>query len=147
MPTYRVIVNYKKNYTVQAGDLVAGSVSTAQRNFLELEYRATDKADNSTTLTNNPFASELTVQTLFTTLSDANTERDRLLALYSGRQDFFEIDVRLTKAVVASIDIGKDITLKYPRFNYDSGRVLSVTGVFYNPAREVMTISAWGPVV
>jgi len=146
-PTYRVIVNYKKNYTVQAGDLVAGSVSTAQRNFLELEYRATDKADNSTTLANNPFASELTVQTLLTTLSDANTERDRLLALYSGRQDFFEIDVRLTKEVVASIDIGKDITLKYPRFNYDSGRVLSVTGVFYNPAREVMTISAWGPVV
>jgi len=143
-PVWRVSLNYYKNWTIQQGDRVATSVTAARRNFLELEFRTTSPVDNTTTQTNNPLAQEKKIDSLFLEIADANAEATRMLGLLDGRQDFIEVDLEITPTVISTIDIGKGVTLTVPRFGYTSGKVMLVTGIVYNPGKNLITLSLWG---
>lgn len=143
-PVWRIIVNYARNWTLQQGDAVAGSVTTERRNFLSLATRSTDPADDLTTKDRNPLASQRTIDTLLVSLTAAEDERDRELAILFGRQDLIEIDIKLSQQAISLLDLGYGATLELARFGYDDGRKLVVSGLEYNPITHILTVALWG---
>lgn len=106
VPIYKVNLDFSKNWTVQTSGL-AGSIADNQltfesdegtqltvdrRNLLGMEYIRT-VAEDATVQTKHLLAPEITVQTTIDTLTDANTEAARLLALRKVRRDRLNVQV------------------------------------------------------
>jgi hypothetical protein len=143
-PVWQMTVNYAKNWTVQQGDSVAGSVTPDRRSFLSNEFRATNPASDETVRTANPLAAQKIIDTLLVDLASAEDERDRQLAILFGRQDFIECDIKLSIAAISALDIGYGATITIPRFGYDSGRIQVISGLEYNPVTNILTVAQWG---
>jgi hypothetical protein len=143
VPTDEVKVDYGRNYTVQTGDALTGNVSTERKNFVGLANR-TAVATDPTLKDAYPSALKKRVQTVLLNEWDATAEAQRLIGIYSDQRDFIEIDTPMLSDLIPMIDIGSEIKLVYPRYNYDVGRVLRVIGMQYNALNRTMTIGAWG---
>lgn len=143
-PVWRMIVNFARNWTVQQGDALAGEVSAERRAYLSAQFRTTDPADDITTKTNNPLAVQRTIDTVLTSITAAEDERDRQLSILFGRQDLLEVDIKLSVEAVAALDIGVGATVAIPRYGYDDGRILVISGLEYNPITNILTVALWG---
>lgn len=145
MPTYRVTLNYARNFTVEAANGLAGAVLADPKRvaFLGNETRSVISTA-SWVQTPNPLAVQKTVDTLLVSVSDAQDECDRVLSLYAGQRDFIEIDTPLTPQAIALIDIGDAIVVALPRYGYDDGRPMLVTGMIYDASRDLLTLQCWG---
>lgn len=143
IPTYEVSLDYSLNYTVQKKDNLGGAVSDVRIEFLETAKR-TVKATNSTLKTAYPLAAAKTVTTLLLSQSAAQTEADRLLAMYQTQRDFIEIDTPMVSELVATVDIGREVFLALPRFNYAAGKAMTIIGMQYNPGTRGLTLALWG---
>lgn len=143
VPTWEVTLNYGLNYTVQSADDVAGIVQTDRKTFLGLQYR-TAKSSNTAIKTPYPMAMTKTVTSLLLDPIAAQAEADRLLAIYSVQRDFIEIDTPMTSELVATVDIGTQVFIVLPRFNYNAGRPMRITGIQYQPNSGTMLLALWG---
>ncbi len=143
VPTWQVTYNYSLNYTVQSADDVAGIVGQDRKTFLGLQYR-TATSTNTAIKTPYPMAMTKTVTSLLLDPVAAQQEADRLLAIYSVQRDFIEIDTPMNSELVATVDIGVQVFVALPRFNYDAGKPMRITGIQYNPNSGTMTLALWG---
>lgn len=143
VPTWRVSLDYARNYTVQTGNGLAGSVTDAQRSYLGAANRTVISSDASVQ-TPNPLAVQRNVSTLLVDATAAQTEADRLLALYKVRRDFVEIDTPLTPEALALLDLGMTVSVVINRFGYDTGRDMVITGMEYNSIRNILILALWG---
>jgi hypothetical protein len=84
------------------------------------------------------------VATLFAMQADAQAEADRLLALFKERRDFIEVDTPLRPEALASLDLGLTVKVVIPRFGYDTGRNMIITGMEYNSIRNILILALWG---
>ena len=76
--------------------------------------------------------------------ADAQTEANRVLGLYKVRRDFVEIDTPLTPEALQILDLGKTVSVVIPRFGYDAGRNMVITGMEYNSATNILILALWG---
>jgi hypothetical protein len=143
VPTYSVSLTYAVNYTVLTGTTVAGSVSDVDRTYLATATRNVVSTDTSVQIA-NPLAVQKTVATLFAMQADAQAEADRLLALFKERRDFIEVDTPLRPEALASLDLGLTVKVVIPRFGYDTGRNMIITGMEYNSIRNILILALWG---
>jgi hypothetical protein len=145
VPTYEQTINYRKNYTVQAGNGLASQALDDQTfvNFVGSEFRTTVR-DAAWVKVGNPLAIKKSMDSLLTESLAADEECERQLTLYSGRRDFIELEVSLNFDVIAAIDIGDVVMLYIPAYGYDAGQPMLLTGMIYNTSRNVLTIEAWG---
>jgi len=125
IPAYRVIINYKRNYFVMQGSEVHGCVDDDTRAYLLTEWRQA-KCEDVSINTKFKLAVELTMDTYLTQLSDALSEGARLLSLYGARRD--RVNVMLWMDRATSINLGDTVSIRVPRFGYDSGRPMRVIG-------------------
>jgi hypothetical protein len=145
IPTYKQIVKYFKNNTIQKGTGLDPTVLADQSriNFLKDEYRSVESIADWIKV-GNPNAATKTLESLLIVTADAKEDCDRQLTLYSGRRDFMEVDVNLTFESIQYIDIGDTITLVMPYYGYNDGLPVIVTGMSYNAINNVLTYQVWG---
>src|SRR5262249_10879245 len=128
VPTWQVSLEYGRNYTVQTGNGLAGTVTEARRSFLGAETR-TAIASDASVKTPNPQAVQKQVSTLLVNAVDGQAEADRILGLYKVPRDFAEVDTPLTVDALLGLDLGQTVAVAIPRFGYDAGRSLVITGM------------------
>jgi hypothetical protein len=145
VPTYEQSLNYRKNYTVQAGNGLADQALDNQTfvNFVGKEFRSV-VSDAAWVKVGNPTAIKKTMDSLLTETVAAQEECDRQLTLYSGRRDYVELETPLNFEVIAAIDIGDTVLVIIPAYGYDAGQPMLITGMIYNTSRNVLTLEAWG---
>lgn len=142
LPSWRAVVGWGRNETVQAGDL-AGSVTAARRAWLGEALRTT-AAEDAAVKTQYLLAGELRRDTLLTTQANADAEAARLLALYKVRRDTFKVRARLSAGEVESIDLGQTVRLTWPRYGLAGGRLFVVTGLRQDFASDALELTLWG---
>lgn len=144
IPIYEVQLDYGRNYTIQTRDDLAISGITLDRiQFLVVQYR-TAKSTNSTLRNSWPLATTKKVTTQLISQTAAQIEADRILSIYQAPHDFVEIDTPLTSELVATVDIGVQVVLQIPRFNYQNGKAMKVIGMQYSPGVRGCTLMLWG---
>lgn len=142
LPVWRVTVRGVPNYTVQTSGLV-GSVASARRARLAQPYQ--DASDSDTAVqTAYLLAPELSVETKFACLGQCALEATRLLTLYSAKRDRFELVVNADSAALAALDLGAVISITYPRFGLDAGKLFRVLGFQLDPTQSSAALTVWG---
>ncbi len=143
LPAWRAVVGYRRNYTQQTSGL-AGSVTAARRALLKVEEQSAPASD-ATVKTQWLDARTLTRQTPLKLQAAANTEATRLLDLYKvPRNRFRARRVQLTPEMMAALDIGVVITLKWPRFDLDAGALYVVIASEIDYVRSRADLTLWG---
>jgi hypothetical protein len=143
VPSWQVSLTYALNYTVMTGNGVAGVVDDAARAYLAAATRTAISTD-ATVKVANPLAVQKTVATLLVNQADAQAEADRILGLYKVRRDFIEVDTPLTPDALNLLDLGRTVSVIIPRFGYDTGRLMVITGMEYNSVRNILIVALWG---
>jgi hypothetical protein len=140
VPAWNVTLNYGKVWATMTEGQLAGVVGVARRTYLASQWRQAT-AQNAAVKIKNPLASQLTLDTLLASQSDAETEANRQLGLYSVRRDLISFPTAIDRA---PYELGDRVTLTIPRFGYDSGRAMSVVGRHVDADKRVVTLDLWG---
>lgn len=140
LPAYTVKLKYKKFYVVQDSDL-AGAVTDARRAELKQDFREVVSTD-SNILDKHLLASEKEFVTLLVDATAAQTEADRLLAMYKLRQDYFEIRTRDVD-IQYSIELGDVVEVAVSRFGLSGGELFVVTGIESDLKRNEYKLRLW----
>jgi hypothetical protein len=142
IPAWRVVVNYARNWTVQNSD-IAGVVMPARRSFLGLANRSANSA-NPAVKVKYLLSDELAVDTLLATAADAQTEADRLEALYGVRRDIFDVPVDARLLQKSPLFFMDAVRVTYSRFGLDAGKLFRVIGIRPELKDQKVTLSLWG---
>lgn len=141
-PVYRVEIGWRKNWTVQGENDIAGALSAAsqasRRAFVTKEWRF-EPAVSTTVQTAYSGADVLSVQASLYNQSDAQSEAQRGLALYGTHREHWSVALQ---AEPYSLDVGQSINLTRPRFGLDSGRDFVVVG--FDESEDFVTVDVWG---
>jgi len=159
LPTWRTIVRYQRNYTVQTSGLAGsveepitmentsqspvldGSVGAARRGFLAHEWR--EAVDEDTAVkTAHLLAVETTVETLLQSASAAATEADRHQTLRGVLRHAYDLTVPDGEEFV-TIDLGQVVTLQHPRYGLSAGVLCRVLGVDPDGRGKDTTYRVW----
>lgn len=143
LPTWKVSVLWKKFYTVQQDGDIAGSVTIARRGELAQEYRTAAVTD-SDTQSIYPNARELQRTTALTAESDAQAEASRLLNLFKIQRRTYTATVRWESELATTIDIGQVVSITFPRFGLQAGKLLLITGLTLDLRSKRAELSLWG---
>lgn len=145
LPNHRVVLGWRRNWLVQQGDQLAGSVPAERRAFLSEEYRTVAAADPSV-LVAHPLSEELRRMTLLEDPEDAAAEADRLLALHGVRRDLIEFELPVAAYFEAGAPwLGDEIAYRDDCFlDYAQGRALILLGVEEEYTADRITLQAWG---
>ena len=143
LPTWKVSVLWKKFYTVQQDGDIAGSVTIARRGELAQEYRTAAVTD-SDTQSIYPNARELQRTTALTAESDAQAEASRLLSLFKIQRRTYTATVRWEAELATTLDIGQVVSVTFPRFGLQAGKLLLITGLTLDLRSKRAELSLWG---
>jgi hypothetical protein len=142
IPASRITVRAVRNHTVQTSGL-AGVVGAARRARVAQPYQDAI-ADDDSVRTMHPLAPQRTVETALACLADAQAEAARLLTLYGVPRDRYEARVVLDQTVLAALDLGVVVALRYPRYGLDTGQRFRVLGYQLDPVTQVADLTLWG---
>jgi hypothetical protein len=142
LPAYRWTLRWRRHWTVQAADQVAGSVAPGVRAELGQEWRERNATD-ATVQTKHLLSPPLNRNTLLTSASDAVAEAARLLALHKVRRDYVRVVVDFD-AVNAALDLGSIVSVQTDRLGYSAGRLFVVVGITSDGASRRLTLELWG---
>lgn len=124
-PIYKLSLDYRpKGYVLNESD-IAGSVTAANRALYVLPFLSTDPATDSAVLTKHKSAIEYRFLSNLYDETPAETERDRLLALWKVRRDQLEMRTNLNPL---QVEMGQTVNITFSGFNLDSGANCVVFG-------------------
>lgn len=142
VPAWRVEVNFQRYWKTQSTTETVGAAE-ASRADLAQEFRRVSSEDASikTKHTNAP---TLRFNTLLDVQSAAQTEADRLLALYKADRTMLKVTVDVPAATLALLTLGAVVNVTLPRFGCTSGKSFVLIGlvVYLNQGRADLTL--WG---
>jgi hypothetical protein len=142
LPPHEIRLRYQKNYTPQTNDLF-GNVTQARKNWLAEEWRVVS-AQNTDTKTKYLLSGSIERDTPIATQSDAIKEANRLRTLRCQRRDTVRISVQVSPDVQTALIIGSVVELEYPRYGYDNGRKMVITGIEHDARIGLFTLELWG---
>lgn len=134
-------LKYKKNWTPQDVDALAGSVSEANRSIFSREYSITAPETASGVATKFLNSKPIVFDTVLHVEANANTERSRQLALLDERRNIFRFTTNLKPLQVGLNDV---IKLTHDRFGLSSGDYFSVIGIEEEYLAERVSLIVWG---
>jgi hypothetical protein len=82
------------------------------------------------------------VASVFDDVAEAQSEIDRICALYAVLRNFYYVPV--VSALAQNYDIGQVWTLKYPRYGLGTGKPVMIVGISEVPTSEMVTLICWG---
>ncbi|WP_439685108.1 POLO box domain-containing protein [Cupriavidus oxalaticus] len=138
VPSWRAVVRFARNYTVQSQP--AGSVSTARRAFLALDTRQT-ASERPAVQTAWPSSEETIFETALVDEAAAAAEASRRADLYSVRRILADAEIPLGE--LGAIDLDNVVTLDTGRYGL-SGRLLRVIGLDTGVDRGTAKLTLWG---
>lgn len=145
IPNSRVELLYKKNYTIQSGDALAGLAATDPErvSFVRNEFRKILVTDTITE-TNHRLSTPLIQTTLLVNTNDANAEATRTLALMKQPRDFLRVGLSADH-LIGTLDIGQVVNLTIPRFGYTEGKNFVIIGFEeWQPQPGQIVVQLWG---
>lgn len=142
LPPHQIIIKYQKNYTLQSSGLF-GNVTQARKNWLDSEWR-TITTTNANIKTKHLLSGAMERQTPITKQEYAQAEADRMQSLRCARRDTIRITIQVGPDIQTLMAIGAVISLQYPRYGYDSGRNMVITGIEHDARIGLFTLTLWG---
>lgn len=141
-PAWRVKVGYRKNFTVQNENDLAGIVATdtAQYDFATNAFRYRSTQDTAVQ-TKHLLAKELIFDTLLVEEADAATEASRLLTLLKEARRLFKVTA---KTQPYNINLNDVVGLTLARFGMSSGTDFRVIGITENTLTNSAILEVWG---
>ncbi len=82
------------------------------------------------------------LRTCFDSVTEAQTEIDRVCALYTDQRFFYYIPVKADATDI--YEIGQAWLLQYPRYDLSAGKNVLICGIAENPITEQLTLICWG---
>ena len=146
VPLSKLTLQAVQNWTTQDASNLAGVVLTdqARKEWLKNEYRDFIATNATNQTIYNADLAKMTKQSLLTLTAEAETEVTRLMTIYGSFRLFFRI-VLDQSIIPTNLDIGKTITLSFPRFSLSSGKKLYILGVTYNyPKLNQVELEVYG---
>lgn len=138
----KLIVNYRKNWTQQNGDSLAGIVSTDPNAYtFKTSASLTASVTDNSVLTAHPYAEDLTFETVLTEASDALAEATRLMAMYGVPPTMYKVT---TKAQPYALSVNNVVTLLHSRFGLSAGRKMRVLAIGERSSRNEIELTLWG---
>lgn len=142
IPSYRMVLTYSKNYTIQTSG-IAGSVTDARRAVIGAASQQVIAEDASVKL-KHLSSPAMTRDTCLAWQADAAAEAARLLAIYKVRRDTYQAKIRLDATALTALDLGVCIAVQFPRFGMQGARLLRVLGIESDYASNTATLTLWG---
>lgn len=145
IPVWRVVVQYRRNHTIQNDSELSGSVSAADVGYYGQEWR-TAVAEDASVKTQWPGSSEILLSCPFWEEADAAALAARLLAVYKVQRAMFQCDVPYDPGYLNwnAWALASTKMIKHPRFNLSAGRAVKVVGRRLNIDRQTITLTLWG---
>lgn len=142
-PPWKWRVPYARNWTVQAGTQVAGSVTEQDpdRAAWLAEPLRWAVAESNGVRTNHPFAAERDAGGFLRNEIDAQVEADRLLALYTRSSSLYRMMLGLRPL---GLEIGHVIEVTHDRWDLKGGRLLRVVGITEDAASGSVEVVGFG---
>ncbi len=142
VPAAKVTVRYARNWTVQTKATLDATNSTpAVRAFAVEEYRNA-VAENAAVRTVHLLAKDLTFDTSFAFLADAQAEASRRLAIYGQRRDRYRVPLKAEEA--SGVTLGDTVMLAIDRFGLDAGKTFVVIGEEVTLATGKIVLDLYG---
>lgn len=139
LPQGSVRLGYRKNWTQQDADALAGIVTEDNRALYSAPYsvaKATNSISAKHLLAPNPDVME----TLIVSSSDASSEATRQAALRS----VVRTSIRLTTLLVAAeLHLGDVVHLTHPRFGFSAGALAVVISITERPLDGRIELELW----
>lgn len=147
IPTYRVLLRYRQ--MVEAETQFAAVVSQSRKNLRGIKWREVWSENNDiydpATRTGLHLSSEpIEVEADFKTEANAQTEADRLLTLWSARQDVLNITLPLTVGLLNNLDVGTVAKVYADRYGYNDGVNIIVTDINLRFATGEVEVVGYG---
>ncbi|MCB1899742.1 MAG: hypothetical protein KDH16_10650 [Rhodocyclaceae bacterium] len=142
LPVWKCTFEYGINGTQQSSDL-AGSVSSARKAWIAETSRSV-VVENAPTLIVHAMAREMERTTYLVSEADAATEAARVLTLHSVRRDTYRVAGRMSARAFLPVDIGQVVTLVWPRFGLEAGKLMVVTGLRMDFGNNAIELTLWG---
>lgn len=106
------------------------------------QYR-TVTASDATVKTIHPLAASITFNTGLVTTAAAQAEADRQLAMRKVVRDYLRVQIK-PGALTTIPDLGKVVKITYPRYGYDSGKLMRFLGYEMHLDTDDITLTFWG---
>lgn len=142
VPCWKVSYSYKKFYATQPSDL-AGTVTADRRAVLAAQYR-TITVSNSAIQTKHKLATVMEITGQFVSASDASTEANRLLTLYSADRSVYTLRLSIDALALNTLDLGAIVALTLPRFNMSGGAYFMIIGIKPDYRLKIVDLTLWG---
>lgn len=141
VPVGRVELKYRPYWAAyQLTDLAVGLTDAVKNEFTQ-HWRQVAPATDAAIQEKHLLAPTMALETLINSASDADTERNRRLALHGARRDFVRCQVPLTTAT-AALDLGQVVDVQTTRLGYGAGRKMVIVGVTADRYR--LDLDLWG---
>lgn len=132
-------LGYKRNFSVQDADALAGSVSDADRKAYSTEWLY-HEVDNGLSTTVYPNAEDTVVETFLQDSADAEAEAERRALIRSVRNYTLSFTMA---GLQVFLKLGDNVTLDYPRYGLDGGKVCAIIGLNFRPDVFQTDITLW----
>lgn len=150
IPVSKVNLQCGRNYTVMSPTDIAGA-SAADVVYYGLEYR-TKTASDGTVKTDWPQAPEINLRS---NMHDAwgDSVAAMYLSLVKYRRDMYSLEIPVSVyhdvPAISGADrytllIGSRVSITFPRFGLDSGKLFLVISILENYDKETVTLTVWG---
>jgi hypothetical protein len=140
-PSWKITVGYKKNYSPQSEDSLAGSLNEDQKGLYAQEWRQVSAEDTAikTAFPLSPDAK--VVETALQDQTQASAEASRLLTLWGERRVIYSLKCSISSSTV---NLGDTIKIFTERFGFDAGKnavIISLTESLTTNVLELKVIA------
>jgi len=141
LPSYRTIVRYDRNYTVQTSGLAADVRWDRRAEWAKEWHEAIVTSPGVQTA--YLLSQEAVYDSLLTDYADAAAEAARLQTLRSVRRDRYTF-VSAMDAETVLLDLGNYVRVTHDRFLLSAGQVFVIMGIEPDPEEGEITFEVWG---
>lgn len=114
-PTWKVSLGYRKNWTIQDAESLAGSVPVPKIAFLTKQYRYVAES-NIVTQDNFKLSQDITVDTLSMQQSRAVDLAFNMQSFLGKKTFFYDVELSIDITLLSVLDLGAVLSIDYPRF-------------------------------
>lgn len=132
-PWASLTLRYRRNYAPL--NSVAGVIEDENAEEAARLKREWSETKATQDMSNYPLAEAATRDSCIANAADAETERNRLLALKAVRRDVYSID-----AFMPVVEVGQSIAVEHPRLQGRIGRIISVSR---SPTLGITSLEVW----
>ncbi len=140
--SWKMTLNYAKNYTVQNDSDLAGSVTNTRKNVLKREFLSESEI-SLPILYANPLSPEISKNTLILNRLDVFSENHRIVSFYNVDRILLKIELPILD-YLPLLEISNRINLTFNRFGLQTGRNFIIIGVLYDYPAMKYKLTLWG---